>query len=286
MRSAFAGIVLSCLLWLMPGSLQAQVYNLGKSETVVLGIGRDGTLVGQLDLFNGFVKRPGHEVEIIQYPGAIATGITGINADCLLGSFTSGFSLDVVGFKECKGKNTILYGFGLTFTTAMRDDGTVVGYYSTDSGRLWSGFIQKGEDAMQPYNVPGASSTRIFAIDDVGQIAGDFNDAQGQHGFVWDGKVLQKIDFAHLDTTVTGINCHCILGVATLKDGNQEGFVRCKDDPKDDIPVRVGISSFPRAFLPDGTIAGFFFDNTLQTNLGFELRKFANVDKDEDEQDK
>jgi len=276
MKSIVVGIALCGLLWLAPSASQAQVYNFGKSETVILGIGRDGTLVGQLDLFYGFVKRPGREIEIIQYPGSIATGITGIDGDCILGSFTSGFSLDVVGFKQCKGQNTILYAFGLTFTTAMRGDGTVVGYYSTDGGRLWSGFIQKGEDAMQTYNVPGASSTRIFAIDNDGRIAGDFNDERGQHGFIWDGKILQKIDAPNsTGTTITGLNCRCILGVLTMKNGNQEGFVRCKDHPKDDISVLVGVSAFPRALLPDGSIAGFFFDNSLQTNLGFALRKFA-----------
>jgi hypothetical protein len=60
-----------------------------------------------------------------------------------------------------------------------------------------------------------------------------------------------------------------------MENGNQEGFVRCKDQPKDDIPVLVGVSAFLRALLPDGSIAGFFFDDTLQTNLGFALRKFA-----------
>jgi hypothetical protein len=251
----------------------AQVYDLGQFETKILGLGRDGTLVGQMDLFNGFIKRPGKDVELVQYPGSIATAIAAIDSHCILGSFTS-LNLDIVGFKQCEGHDPIIYAFGLTLPTAMHADGTVVGYYSPDGGFTWSGFIQRGTQAMHPFTVPGATSTRIFAMDEHGRIGGDFNDAKGEHGFVWDGSTLKIVDVKHsVGTVVTGLNSGCILGAFDLRNGNQKAFVRCGD--QEDLPILVGGSVLPRALLPNGTIGGFFYDDAKGAYRGFVLRKFA-----------
>jgi hypothetical protein len=273
MRKLLIGITL--ILGVVPTLLLGQTYNFGTSETVILGLGRDGTLVGQVDAFYGFIKKPGQDLQKIQYPNSIATGIVGIDAHCILGAYTS-FFLDVVGFKQCDNQNTILYEFGLTFPTAMNGSGTVVGYYSPNGGSAWSGFIQHGNRTMQPFNVPGSTSTRIFAMDEKNRIAGDYNDQNGEHGFIWDGTTLATIDVKHaVGAVVTGLNDNCMVGAITLKSGNQEGFVRCQQNPGDDIRVSLGGSLFPRSLSPDGTIAGFFYDTALHNNSGFVLRKFA-----------
>ena len=55
-------------------------------------------------------------------------------------------------------------------------------------------------------DVPSATFTRAFGINDVGQIVGAFLDARGEHGFLKDGATFTTIDGAFGSTLALGIN--------------------------------------------------------------------------------
>jgi probable HAF family extracellular repeat protein len=58
-----------------------------------------------------------------------------------------------------------------------------------------------------PLDVPGASQTRAFEINDRGQIVGWFTDATGVHGFLTDGATFTPIDVpGATETNALGIN--------------------------------------------------------------------------------
>lgn len=60
---------------------------------------------------------------------------------------------------------------------------------------------------LPPLNVPGASETECFGINNLGDIVGLHFDATGTHGFVYDGNTYTTRDVpGALDTQVNGIN--------------------------------------------------------------------------------
>jgi uncharacterized membrane protein len=136
----------------------------GASSTAALGRNNRGQVVGSYldkrDRFHGFVQR-GQHVEDIDVPGAQGTVASKIN-----------------------------------------DDGQIVGYYTnrhaTPSAQFEHGFLYDphGRGRVQRIEVPDASATRPFGINNGGQIVGDYVDRAGvSHGFV-----------RHPDGTVTRVD--------------------------------------------------------------------------------
>src|SRR5262249_53721093 len=103
----------------------------------------------------------------------------------------------------------------------------VVGAYSdnfdTDPAH---GYLMDGA-TFTTIDVPGAATTNAFGINDLGQIAGVFDDAAGHvHGFVKIGATYHTIDFpGAIETTIYGINNRGQL-VGSYDDGTGDhGFI-------------------------------------------------------------
>lgn len=60
--------------------------------------------------------------------------------------------------------------------------GQIAGHFQDDIGS--HGFVRDSSGVFTTWDVPGASHTLAFGINDAGQIVGYFNDVIGSHGFV------------------------------------------------------------------------------------------------------
>lgn len=76
-------------------------------------------------------------------------------------------------------------------------------------------------------DVPGATATRVWGINDAGQIVGDFSNATGTHGFLDTGGVFTTLDVPGVTsfTRAAGINeTGQIVGIFVNSSGNH-GFL-------------------------------------------------------------
>lgn len=74
--------------------------------------------------------------------------------------------------------------YGGTVANGINNEGVVTGYYYDDSSGDFSGYIW-ANGVFTTLNFPGAMDTGITAIDDLGDLAGFYVDANGMfHGFV------------------------------------------------------------------------------------------------------
>jgi probable HAF family extracellular repeat protein len=77
------------------------------------------------------------------------------------------------------------------------------------------------------FDIPGAISTRASGINDRGDIVGEYTDARGAHGFIFDGKTVTSIDFPQSrGTGVSAINNKGhVVGNFTDGDFRSHGFL-------------------------------------------------------------
>ena len=97
---------------------------------------------------------------------------------------------------------------GASFTeVAGASNGVVVGNYSFGPSTQLAPFVLKA-GVYKTLVVPGAVSARVFSVNTLGQIVGDYVDSNNvRHGFVNTGTTFTTIDFpGSIDTTVTDIN--------------------------------------------------------------------------------
>jgi len=110
-------------------------------------------------------------------------------------------------------------------------------------------------------DVPGASSTQAFGINDAGQIVGGFADSTGGHGFLFTGGSFTQIDVPGASVTqAQGINdAGQIVGAFNDSTGAFHGFL---DTGGSFTPIDVPGASSTQAFgINDaGQIVGSFFD--------------------------
>lgn len=119
----------------------------------------------------GFVRQPNGSINPINYPGASNTGADGINdAGVVVGSYTMngsayGFVLSPNGsFTSARfnGLSTVLYGINAS--------GTAVGWYIDSAGDP-RGLIDSN-GVLGTLDYPGSSFTRLYGVNDLGQLAG------------------------------------------------------------------------------------------------------------------
>jgi len=93
---------------------------------------------------------------------------------------------------------------GYTEAHGINNSGTIVG---RDIGAVSQGF-QLSNGTYTYIDVPGATNTSIFGINNLGDIVGDYVDASGvQHGFVMSNGIVTTIDFpGSTNTNAQGIN--------------------------------------------------------------------------------
>lgn len=150
---------------------------------VIKGMNDRGQIVGYYDSSGttqgSFVREPDGRVTLITYPGAPITEVYGINnQEQIVGAF-------------------------LQPGAAVGPDGTV--QPGTVHGLIW----ERGR--FTTLDVPGATTTQAFGINDRGQIVGGYRDANGNaHAFILDRGRYRAIDApdrpADTGTMATTIN--------------------------------------------------------------------------------
>jgi probable HAF family extracellular repeat protein len=96
-----------------------------------------------------------------------------------------------------------------------------------DSSLTFHGFLKNGA-TLSTIDVPGATSTQAFGINDSGQIVGAFASSSRTHGFLENGATLSAIDVpGAVFTNARGINDSGQI-VGTFQDSSvslQRGFL-------------------------------------------------------------
>jgi len=100
------------------------------------------------------------------------------------------------------------------------------------------GFLLLGNGRLIHLNVPGASMTQAFGVNDGDVVVGGYQVGTGKsammHGFIWaPGFGFQNVDDPSGvgATTVNGINDHDrIVGFYTDSSGNTDGFLATPQD--------------------------------------------------------
>jgi len=94
-----------------------------------------------------------------------------------------------------------------TFLLGWNEAGTMVGYLADPAESQFAGVIRDSDGQWEIWNVPGATSTILYAITESGVLAGGYKNASGWHGFIWSRGMLQTVDFpGAANTVITGIN--------------------------------------------------------------------------------
>ena len=141
-----------------------------------------------------------YEFTTIDVPGADRTEAYGINnAGQIVGLFFD--AMGQHGFVK-DGDDYVVIDVGLDGTSAfgINDVQQIVGFASDQ------GFLKDG-DTVESIAVPSSNFTVAWDINNVGSVAGTFNDDSGTHGFFKDGDNIIPIDGPEaLFTEATGIN--------------------------------------------------------------------------------
>ena len=130
----------------------------------------------------------------IDFPGAVATNVLGINSSGDMVGGYSGISLPDHGFLYSGGIfTTIDYPTGwTTITSGINDSGVIVGQSSSQHLIVTTGFRYDGT-TFTPIQVPGSTSTQAYGINNLGMIVGEDADSVGYHAFALIGSRFKDV---------------------------------------------------------------------------------------------
>jgi uncharacterized membrane protein len=193
------------------GSTNSEAYKFNDRGDVV------GAFISNDGVTHGFRLGKG-VLTTLDYPGANFTRAFGINqSGVVVGEWAvfddSGNIIAYGGFiwKDCVFTNANFFpGAGVGAPLGINERGDMVGGWSTDlTSPDLHGFVYSGGHFVS-FDVPfsGASATQPNDINELGQIVGLYNDADGlNHGFFKVGESFLAIDFPGAATTTAwGIN--------------------------------------------------------------------------------
>jgi len=159
-------------------------------STILYGINSAGSIIGTQPS-QAFVRDVHGTVTMFNLPGSILTVPTSVNqAGEIAGiwfdvnSKSHGFVRSPQGTLTSFDPPLGVTGF-ITLPNINRA-GVVVGSYLTGSyltGYVLHSFERSPHGAITLIEIPGASSTQVTALNDLGTIVGSYLDAKGQHGF-------------------------------------------------------------------------------------------------------
>ena len=135
---------------------------------------------------------------------------------------------------------------------------------------------------FQQIDVPGAQGTFVYDINDTGQIVGDYTDASGRHGFVFDGSTYITLDYPSAgSTSAFGINdAGQIVGSYDDGQGGPPGAFLLDDSsgpytslmfPGAEYTSATGINDAGdiTGAIITGGILGFLFDGTTWSSFEY-----------------
>jgi uncharacterized membrane protein len=218
-----------------------------------------------------------YDFATIDVPGAASTFVHGINDN---GQMVGGFVTDELsgrtkGFLFSKGRFTTLDAPTADSTTALgiNNSGHVVGTFTANEQL---GFLLKKNGKRRVFktidvNVPDAGvicMTQADAINNRGEIVGQYLDhcdtGNGQHGFLYDGRVFTAIDVpASNISAITGVNdSGAVVGYYEDATSSVLGFIRTSAGQFTAID-----GAFPLGINNAGQIVGYYIDGI--TTRGF-----------------
>jgi len=118
-------------------------------------------------------------------------------------------------------------------------------------------------------DVQGASATRAFGINAVGQIVGSYTDAAGTHGYLWDNSTVTTIQVpGAIATEAWGINPQGdIVGRYRIAgDARTFGFL-LQDGVFTNISVPGHLTTLPIKISPSRDIVGCFHDTNFLVDM-------------------
>jgi hypothetical protein len=209
----------------------------GSRATVARGIGPGGDIVGTYQNPNetggvpahGFLLNSRGEFFGVDYPGHINTIAQRILPDgTILGCYhdndTMG-SMHGMLLSPRRGFEAIAEGMSM-HNGATPDGRLIVGLFTDMDGRGKGYLIDRGR--FEPFEVPGATSTAGWDINQAGVAVGVYRDGAGRfHGFQYDGTAFLSIDFPGATATrVFGINAGGdMVGAYVDAAGRTHGFL-------------------------------------------------------------
>ena len=146
----------------------------------------------------------------IDFPGAVATDVFGINSSGDMVGGYSGGSLPDHGFLYRGGVFTSIdYPSSWTTNTfGINDSGVISGQSTNQSLSVTLGFRYDGT-TFTPIQVPGAGWTEAYGINNAGIIVGEYADSVGDHAFALIGSRVKDVTpppGGFLNVLATGAN--------------------------------------------------------------------------------
>jgi hypothetical protein len=228
----------------------------GSVQTQVTGLNDEGDTVGFWSSMNnanmtndnfGFYETTGHKFHSVRFPtGDDATPpvdqLLGVNDhDIAVGFYTNGqgsnrgytFNIRTKQFTRVlvPGYPTGTAGPSLT-AAAINNHGDIAGFYTDRNGNT-DAFLDYKNGHFRTLDVPGASATQAFGVNDHDEVVGAYTVGTGSgavmHGFTW----TPRGGFASVDepqgqgtTTINGVNDGGdLVGFYVDATGNTDGFV-------------------------------------------------------------
>jgi hypothetical protein len=217
----------------------------GSAQTQVTGLNDNGVTVGfwanSQGANFGFYRTRGGHFHTADYP---AGNLASPRVDQLLGVNDQELA---VGFYNDKAGNSHGYSYSLishryrrikvagassVTAAAVNGQGDVAGFETDSSGNV-DGFLKLNDGRVITLDVPGASMTQAFGVNDGDVVVGAYQVGTGtsamSHGFIWaPGFGFQNVDDPSGGgaTFVNGINDHGrLVGFYTDAAGNTDGFL-------------------------------------------------------------
>jgi uncharacterized membrane protein len=201
----------------------------GASQTFPFGVNDRGQVVGAyIDADgngHGFARDRDGESTTIDVPGALVTQPHGINNRGQVVGLYADAGGAIHGFLRSKRSITTIDVPGATRSGAfdINDRGEIVGGYSDAQGRTHGYRLRRGVFATidppravdvrcpgplgcGPPGIPGFAATAPFGINNRGQIAGQYADAQGLHAYLLRHRAYNTIDPPGGSTVAADIN--------------------------------------------------------------------------------
>jgi hypothetical protein len=194
------------------------------------------------------------------------------------GWFSNPNTFAIAGFAWLPDQNVdFLFNFSdsATFITAMREDGSVEGWYADPHFIIFS-FIAKpnriagkvvGYD-VKPFTIPGAEEVKILVSNQYGR-AGSYRDKKNgpwigfmerDGGLVWSG--------SGNDAEITAVSRDCFAADITYPDGKVDSFVECRNRSQRLIRMGAGNTVHITAVFDSGECAGWV-DTGNENSFGF-----------------
>ncbi len=153
----------------------------GATYTRFTGINGKGVISGNYynGDFHGLIYKSGH-VTVFNYPGASDTACTAINnSGEVAGNYTTAGVTHAYYLVGSTATSFDVSGATYTDARAINDNGVIAGFW-IDSANTNHGFIRSKTGVITKVNYPSAYGTKIFGLNDKGEISGEWMNAAGQ----------------------------------------------------------------------------------------------------------